>query len=432
MDDLSEACMNPVSLDTGSREASSTQADEVGHFYITSSYEEGYDHYYDDNLAVVSEAADEIGQTDNINPAGNPNCDVEICQDDMEGWETDVEETTPKTALDNDNGNDITTSLSRCYNAPESSAQIPSCVGGNSNICDIQHTPSGLYQNPSCEQDTRNPNHVYTQDDIGLNPMYMLYQQDTQDPNQMYVPKTGQDYAQSTTNPSPTIQPNVLIEPASGLPSSDDSCSIQSCTPPDPHHGTLANGRDDNIPTANSSSFVESDSTIPTSGHSASCRPPNQMRTRNALIPNPMYVLNVGQQETTCALPTWCTYRRLGVIVTTVAFMALLVFCITFAGLYFTANVQDVKKNGPDDVTSCNANDTINDVHPPNINTINDVHPPNINTIKDVHPPNINTTKDVHPPNINTIKDVHPPNINTIKDVHPPNINTTKDVHNQT
>ncbi|XP_078665558.1 uncharacterized protein LOC144907973 [Branchiostoma floridae x Branchiostoma belcheri] len=33
--------------------------------------------------------------------------------------------------------------------------------------------------------------------------------------------------------------------------------------------------------------------------------------------------------------------------------MALLVFCITFAGLYFTANVQDVKKNGPDDVTSC-------------------------------------------------------------------------------
>ncbi|KAI8506149.1 hypothetical protein Bbelb_165020 [Branchiostoma belcheri] len=402
MVDHSEASMNPASLDTGSQEASFTQADEVGHFYINSSYEEGYDHYYDDNLAVVFDAADENGQTDNI----NPNCDVDICQDDVEGWETDSEETTPKTALDNDNGNDITTTSSSCYNAPENSAQIPSCVVDNSNIRDIRHPPSGVYQNPSCEQDTRNPNLVYTQDDIGLNPMYMLYQQDTQDPNQMYVPKTGQDYAQSTANPSPTIEPNVRIEPVIGLASSDDSCSIQPRTLRDPHHETLAD-RDDDMPSANRSGLVQSNTTIPTSGHSANCRPPNQMRTHNALIPNPMYVLNVGQQETTCALPTWCTYRRLGVIVTTVAFMALLVFCITFAGLYFTANVQDVKKNDPDDVTSCNANDTINDVHPPNINTINDVHPPNINTIKDVHPPNINTIKDVQPPNINTINDDH-------------------------
>ncbi|XP_078665853.1 uncharacterized protein LOC144908191 [Branchiostoma floridae x Branchiostoma belcheri] len=141
MDDLSEACMNPVSLDTGSREASFTQADEVGHFYITCCYEEGYDHYYDCNLTVVSDAADENGQTDNINPAGNPNCDVDTCQDDVEGWETDSEETTPKTALDNDNGNDITTTLSRCYNAPENSAQIPSCIGAcNSSVRDEEQT----------------------------------------------------------------------------------------------------------------------------------------------------------------------------------------------------------------------------------------------------------------------------------------------------
>ncbi|KAI8502197.1 hypothetical protein Bbelb_197850 [Branchiostoma belcheri] len=345
--------MNPANLDTGSREASSTQADEVGHFYITSSYEEGYDHYHDGNLAVVSDAAAENGQTDNINPAGNPNCDVDICQDDVE---TASEETTPKTALDN--GTVITTTLSGCYNAPENSVHTSAEVVGNtSHISDTPHPSIGLYENQSCEQDTRNPNHVYTQNDIGLNPMYVVYQQDTQDPNPMYVPKTGQDYSQSTAKISENeeeetdmgLYSNVMSgvtettttnvkpnEPASGLANNDD-CNIRPCAPT--HHYSLADDRDDNI--------------LPS--------PPNPFIAQNVLIRNPTYVPHV-QPQKTCVFK-WFTYRRLLLIVMAIGFLAALGFCVTSAGLYFNTNLQDVTTGigttnyGPaDEFTCCSTN----------------------------------------------------------------------------
>ncbi|KAI8519589.1 hypothetical protein Bbelb_028460 [Branchiostoma belcheri] len=342
MDDPSEANMMPASLDIGSREASFTQADEVGHFWINCSYEEGYDNHYDDTLPEVSDADDENGQAENIDPAGNPD--------------------------------------------------------------------------------------------------------DTQDPSPMYAPNTSQDYGQSTANPNQINEPN---EAASGLANNDDCSSTQTCTPQ--HHGAVAD--------ADRSGFVQSTSAIPTSGHSARCRPPNQMRTRNALIPNPMYVSNVHRRETTG------------------------VFCTTFAGLYFSTNLQDIEKARfcigpqqvttvigtynyhPDDFTSCStsfdeekydlsseltrchtvlsnylclytnaihcycdAYYTIKDVLPLNTNTIKDVLPLNIITIKDVLPPNINTINNVLPLDINTIKDVLPLDINTIKDVLPLDINTINNV----
>ncbi|KAI8490214.1 hypothetical protein Bbelb_319520 [Branchiostoma belcheri] len=462
MDDLSEASMMPASLDIGSPEASFTQADEVGHFWINCSYEEGYDDHYDDNLSVVSDAADdENGQADKIDSAGNPDGLADICQDIMEVCEGGLEETKPKTALGNDNC--ITTTLSRSYNATENSVHTSACVGDDSNIRDIRHPPGGLYQNPSCEQDTRNPNLVYTQNAMSLNPMYMLYQQDTQDPSPMYAPNTSQDYVQSTANPNQINEPN---EAASGLATNEACSSSQTCTLP--HHGAVADGRNDNIPTADRSGFVQSTSAIPTSGHSASCTPPNQIRTRNALIPNPMYVSNVRRRETTRVhypTPLCSTYWN----------------DIIFDKTKEVTTARGTYNYRPDDLTSCStrfdeeekydlnaeigtsnhsvrdeelrsisnsllshyylclytnaihccyydAYYTIKDVLPPNINTINNVHPPNINTIKDVLPPNINTIKNVLPPNINTINNVHPPNINTINNVHPPNINTINKV----
>ncbi|KAI8491095.1 hypothetical protein Bbelb_311360 [Branchiostoma belcheri] len=289
MADLSEASMMPASLDVGPREAYFTQADGVGHLRITYSCEEGCGNDFDDYLTVLSDPAAENGQADNIDPDhGEPNCDIEICQDDMEVWETDSEETKPKTAFSNNSG--ITITLAGTDHIPEKGVHTSAVVvDDTSNISDTRHPSYGLYQNPSCEQDTRNPNLVYTQHDISLNPMYMLYQQDTQDPSPMYVPNTSQDIAQSTANSNQINEPNVRTEPASGLANSnDDSFSIRPCTAR--HHGTVhvADGRDDNIPTANRLGFPQSNSAIPTSRHSASCRPPNQMHMRihNALIPN--------------------------------------------------------------------------------------------------------------------------------------------------
>ncbi|KAI8491094.1 hypothetical protein Bbelb_311350 [Branchiostoma belcheri] len=186
--------MMPASLDVGPREAYFTQADGVGHLRITYRCEEGYDHDYDDDLTVVSDAAAENGQTDNIDPDhGEPNCDVEIYPDDMEVWETGSEETNQKQLL-----------------ATAVVSQSPW---------------QGVTTYPRTTRRTR--------------------------ARCMCQHESG--YAQSTANSNQINESNVRTEPASGLANSnDDSFSIRPCTAR--HHGTVhvADGRDDNIPTANS------------------------------------------------------------------------------------------------------------------------------------------------------------------------------------
>ncbi|XP_066275339.1 E3 ubiquitin-protein ligase TRIM32-like [Branchiostoma lanceolatum] len=302
---------------------------------MPNSHEESNDDCHEGNLAGASEN----GQTVHIGSGGTSDCGEEICHDGMGVCETGSEEAKTKTA--SSNSDDVTIASARGGDLSEKSVHTSTLVGDNSIISpDIRQR--GLYQNPMCEQDTQNPNLVYTQNSTGLNPMY---RQITQDPNNpLHAPNTFQtspEYAQTTGNPNQIYEPYVYDrpQPATGLDKNhENQCGIQPFAAT--RQDAIVDESDNNMPTADGSVFVQGNSAIPNSRHSTSS--PNQMRAQNDLIENEMYLPNVRPRQTACAL-LWGTYRRTSVIVT-IALMALLVFCATFAGLYFSTRVQDAEK----------------------------------------------------------------------------------------
>ncbi|XP_066300022.1 uncharacterized protein [Branchiostoma lanceolatum] len=137
------------------------------------------------------------------------------------------------------------------------------------------------------------------------------------------------DYSsnQNTLKPNQVFLPNAHKNEACGTFLQDDRCSEETQPKETLQNAKTVSSRSNDIPTGVSkgmSSRNDAYASIP-----------------NALRPNPMYLPNVHKEADFGDLG--CTYRRMCVAAVTAAFLALLIFGWTFAGLFFNGSSQDTQ-----------------------------------------------------------------------------------------